>query len=201
MLAVGLTGGIGSGKTAVSDAFAHRGVPVIDTDVLARELVGPGEPALTEIVNLFGPACLDATGALDRGYMRQTVFADTALRRRLEAILHPRIHRAVRERLAALEAPYGLVVVPLLLEAGMADLFQRILVVDAPEALQVERVMRRDGVDSLQAQRMVAAQASRAQRLALADDVIENSGDLAELDTQVEALHRKYLALAAGKSA
>ena len=201
MLAVGLTGGIGSGKTAVSDAFARRGVPIIDTDVLARELVSPGQPALAEIVDQFGPACLDAAGRLDRSYLRQAVFADPLLRQRLEAILHPRILQAARDRLTALDTPYCLVVIPLLVETRLTDLFHRTLVVDVPEALQVQRVMARDGVDREQAQRILAAQTTRTQRLALADDTIDNSGDLRELDARVAALHNKYLTLAAHRSA
>ena len=195
MLVVGLTGGIGSGKTAVSDAFQRRGIPVIDTDILARELVKPGQPALAEIVAAFGSACLDASGALNRGYLRQTVFADPAQRRRLEAILHPRIRRALAERLATLTASYCLVVVPLLIETAMADLFHRILVVDIPENLQVQRVMARDYVDETHARGIISAQATRAQRLALAHDVLDNSGSLREIEDQVAALHEKYLAL------
>jgi len=197
MLVVALTGGIGSGKTAVSDAFARRGTPVIDTDMLARELVSPGQPALADIAAQFGADCLDATGALDRAYMRRVVFADPARRKRLEAILHPRIRQAVHIRLAALDHPYCLVVIPLLVETGMTDLAQRILVVDAPEAVQIRRVMQRDAVDETQARRILAAQADRSRRLALADDVIENSGTLSELDANVATLHEKYLALAA----
>lgn len=196
MLVVGLTGGIGSGKTAVSNAFARLGVPVIDTDVLAREVVRPGQPALAEIAEQFGPQCLDATSALDRSYLRRVVFADPGLRERLEAILHPRIRQALRERLAALAAPYCLVVVPLLVETGMATLVQRILVVDVPESVQVQRVMARDGVNETEARRVLAAQATRAQRLAAADDVIDNSSsDLAALAAQVAFLHQRYLAL------
>lgn len=196
MLIIGLTGGIGSGKTAVSDAFARRGAPIIDTDLIAREVVAPGQPALAEIVTQFGPACVDSQGGLDRAYLRQVVFAEPALRRRLESILHPRIRQALRERLAAIKTPYCLVVVPLLVETGMTDMAHRILVVDVPAAFQIQRVMARDNVTEDQARRVLAAQASRAQRLALADDVIDNSGDLASLDAQVAALHEKYIVLA-----
>lgn len=196
MLIIGLTGGIGSGKTAVSDAFARRGAPVIDTDIIAREVVAPGQPALAEIVAQFGPACVDSQGSLDRAYLRQVVFAEPALRRRLESILHPRIRQALRERLTVIKAPYCLVVVPLLVETGMTDMADRILVVDVPAAFQIQRVMARDNVTEDQARHVLAAQASRAQRLALADDVIDNSGDLASLDVQVAALHQKYIAIA-----
>lgn len=197
MLTVALTGGIGSGKTAVSDAFGRRGVPVIDTDVLARELVKPGQPALREIVAEFGPACLEASGGLDRAYLRRVVFADPERRKRLEAILHPRIHFAVQDRLTELNAPYCLIVIPLLVESGMTDLAQRILVVDVPESVQIERVMDRDDVDEKQARRILDAQASRSERLAVATEVIDNSGDLASLEEQIDDLHQKYLRLAA----
>ena len=196
MLIIGLTGGIGSGKTAVSDAFAKRGVPIIDTDLIAREVVTPDQPALAEIVAQFGPACVDSQGRLDRAYLRRVVFAEPALRHRLENILHPRIGQALRERLAVIKASYCLVVVPLLVETGMTDMAHRILVVDVPEAFQIQRVMARDKVTEDQARRVISAQASRAQRLALADDVIDNSKDLATLDIQVAALHEKYIALA-----
>ncbi len=196
MLLIGLTGGIGSGKTVVSDAFQRHGVPVIDTDILARELVKPGQPALAEIIATFGPASLDASGALDRSYLRQTVFADPAQRKRLEAILHPRIRQALAERLVTLTASYCLVVVPLLTETAMAGLFHRILVIDIPENVQVQRVMARDHVDEAHAQRILSAQATQAQRLALAHEVLDNSGSLKSMEDQVTALHQRYLALA-----
>lgn len=196
MLVIGLTGGIGSGKTAVSDAFARRSVPVIDTDVLAREVVRPGQPAVAKIVDAFGPACLDADGSLDRSYLRRHIFAEPTLRKRLEAIVHPRIRQAMQARIAGLTAPYCIVVVPLLTETGMADLFARILVVDVPEAIQIQRVMVRDKVDENHARRILAAQASRDQRLELADDVITNNASFDALKQKVEALHRYYLNLA-----
>ena len=196
MLVVGLTGGIGSGKTAVSDRFAAYGVPIIDTDVLARELVESGQPALTEIAAAFGPDCLDAGGGLDRSRLRERVFADAEGRRRLEAILHHRIHTLAQQRIAALSTAYCLVVIPLLAETGMTDLIDRVLVVDAPEAEQLRRVMVRDRSDEVQARRILAAQADREQRLALADEVVENSGDFAALDRQVATLHQRYLTLA-----
>lgn len=197
MLVIGLTGGIGSGKTAVSDRFARLDAPIIDTDLLARELVEPGQPALAGIVAEFGPDCLDSDGRLQRSRLRGRVFADPTGRRRLEAILHPRIHALARERIARLTAPYGLLVIPLLAETGMTDLVDRVLVVDAPEAEQIRRVMARDGIDAIQARCILAAQANRSQRLALADDVLENTGDLDELDRQVAALHQYYSTLAA----
>jgi len=199
LLAIALTGGIGSGKTAVSQAFARHGVPVIDTDVLAREVVEPGRPALQDIVAAFGDDCLDATGALDRAYLRRVIFADAGRRQQLEAILHPRILQTLRERLALIQAPYCLVAVPLLVETGLDRQFERILVVDAPEEVQIGRVMARDRVDADQARRILAHQASRTQRLAVADDVIVNTGTLAELEDKVAELHRQYLALASGR--
>lgn len=199
MLVVGLTGGIGSGKTAVSDRFARYGVPIIDTDLLARELVEPGQPALTEIATAFGLDCLDGAGRLDRACLRERVFADASGRRRLEAILHPQIRALSRQRLAQLTAPYSLLVIPLLAETGMTDWIDRVLVVDAPEAERLRRVMARDQTDEEQARRILAAQASREQRLALADEVVENSGDFAALDRQVSTLHQHYLTLACSR--
>lgn len=201
MLVIGLTGGVGSGKTAVSDRFAQRGVPVVDTDLLARELVEPGQPALLDIVAEFGPDCLDEKGRLRRNLLRERVFADPDGRRRLEAILHPRIRALMRARIAELVAPYCLVVIPLLVETGMIDVADRVLVVDASEAEQIRRVMARDGASEKQARRILAAQASRDQRLALADDILENVGDLDALSRQVAALHEHYLALASAKIA
>jgi dephospho-CoA kinase len=196
MLVVGLTGGIGSGKTAVSDRFAAYGVPIIDTDVLARELVEPGQPALAEIAAAFGPECLDEAGGLNRPRLRERIFADASGRQQLEAILHPRIRALARQRIASLTTPYCLLVIPLLVETGMTDLINRVLVVDAPETEQLRRVMARDQTDEEQARRILAAQAGREQRLALAHEIVENSGDFAELDRQVAALHQHYLTLA-----
>lgn len=195
MRVIGLTGGIGSGKTAASDAFARHGVPVIDTDDIARELVQPGRPALAEITRRFGADCLNSDDGLDRRALRQRVFADPRARRDLEAILHPRIRAEVQARIAALDAPYCLVVVPLLVEhPEFRSLMDRILVVDVPEVQQIERVMRRDGVDETQARAVLAAQVDRMDRLAIADDLIDNSADPAALETQVATLHARYLA-------
>ena len=148
MLRIGLTGGIGSGKSTVAALFAHRGIPVIDTDVIARELVGPGQPALAEIAREFGNDLVTANGELDRGRLRQRVFDDPAARRRLEAILHPRIRAAVQQRLAALDTPYCLIVIPLLVETKFDEFVDRVLVVDVDEEYQRERTSRRDGVSS-----------------------------------------------------
>jgi dephospho-CoA kinase len=195
MLRIGLTGGIGSGKSAVAERFAARGVPVIDTDVVAREVVAPGEPALAEIVAAFGPDVLDEQGRLDRRRLRERVFADAAARRQLESILHPRIRAAVQQRIEALSAPYCIIVVPLLIETGFGPV-DRVLVVDVDETQQIERTRQRDRVSAESVRRIMEAQASRSERLARADDVIDNNGGLEALDRQVEALHRRYLALA-----
>ncbi len=196
MLRVGLTGGIGSGKSTVADFFAARGVPVIDTDELARELVRPGEAAHTEIVRQFGPDVLDTSGALDRGKMRNRVFNDPMQRKRLEAILHPRIRAEVQQQLASFNAPYAIIAVPLLIETGGGDLVDRILVVDCDESLQVQRVAARSGLEPAEVRRIMTAQASRKERLAHADDVIENNADLVQLEKQVTRLHERYLTLA-----
>ena len=196
MFTVGLTGGIGSGKSTVADFFAARHVPVIDTDVIARELTAPGGAALGEIRASFGDAMLP-DGKLDRARLRRRVFADPGARRQLEAILHPRIHQAVEQALAAQAAPYALVVIPLLVESGgYRDLLDRVLVVDCPEALQVTRVTARSGLTEDEVRAILAAQATRAERLAIADDVIVNSASPAAIEREVAALHQRYLALA-----
>ncbi len=195
-LRVALTGGIASGKTAVADAFAARGVPVIDTDDLAREVVRPGMPALAAVTAAFGAGVLLPSGELDRRGLRELVFADPARRRALEAILHPAIRAALEARLDAVEAPYTIIGIPLLAETGGRDRFDRVLLVDVPPALQKSRLMSRDGDSAAQAEAILASQASRAERLAIADDRIENTGSLAALDAAVEGLHAKYLAAA-----
>lgn len=200
MLVVGLTGGIGSGKTAVSNRFAFHGVPVIDTDQLARELVEPGQPALREIAATFGLDCVDDRGRLRRDYLREQIFADPAGRRQLEAILHPRIRTAMQAQIAALTTPYCIVVIPLLVETGMAESVDRILVVDVSENEQIRRVMHRDNASEAQVRRILAAQATRTQRLARANEVLENHGDLDWLNQQVAILHERYMAIAAVKN-
>lgn len=188
-----LTGGIASGKTAVSDRFARLGVPVIDTDQIAREVVQPGEAALDEVVLAFGEAVLTADGQLDRPRMRDLIFHDAERRKQLEAILHPAIAERARQRIRATRAPYCILVVPLLAETGFFSWADRVLLVDAGEETQVQRLMARDRTTREQALAALKAQASRAERRALADDVIDNSGALDDLDAKVEALHRKYL--------
>ena len=196
MLIVGLTGGIGSGKTTVSDVFARLGVPVIDTDILARGLVVRGQPALNAIVERFGSEYLDESGNLNRNQLRKRIFADPIARQHLEAILHPAIRSELRRQLMALEALYCIVVVPLLLETGMTDMVHRVLVVDIPETLQLSRVISRDSVDETQARRILAAQVKRNERLARADDIIDNRGGLTDLEHQITTLHHQYQALA-----
>lgn len=197
MLTIGLTGGIGSGKSTVSTLFAELGVPVIDADVVAREVVKPGEPALDEIAARFGQEILNPDGSLNRTNLRELIFADPQARRDLETILHPRIRSRMAEQLSALETPYALLSIPLLVESGHAYNLDRVLVVDLPEDQQIQRVCQRDNSSREQTVAILKAQCSRQERLAIADDVIENSGDLAALKEQVLALHQKYLALSA----
>ena len=195
-MVVALTGGIAAGKTAVTRRFEALGVHVHDADVAAREVIEPGTPGLAEVVAAFGTAALDNSGRLDRAAMRQRVFADPAARRTLEAIIHPRVRRWLHERARAERGPYCLLAIPLLAEnIEHYRWVDRVLLVDAPEPVQIERLIARDGIDETLARRMLAHQASRTERLALADDVIENSGDEAALDTAVAGLHRRYLAL------
>ena len=195
-LKIGLTGGIGSGKTAVSDRFQALGADVIDTDILSRELVAPGQPALDEITAAFGADMLDADGRLDRAALRRLVFANPPMRAELEAILHPRIRAEMLRRVADSSAPYVVFVIPLLIEAGQQALVDRILLVDAPETLQRQRVAARDGIDDAHIDQVLAAQTDRQTRLQHADDVIRNDGSLANLEAQVDALHEKYRRLA-----
>lgn len=196
MLKIGLTGGIASGKSAAAQRFAALGIPVIDADELAREAVAPGSDGLQAVVEAFGPDILAGDGSLDRRRMRRQVFEDPGARRRLEAIVHPLVRTLLDERLATQQAPYTIVAVPLLVESGLAEAMDRVLVVDAPEELQIRRLMERDGETETGARRMLEAQASRSERLAAADDVIINDGTLEQLDTSVRDQHRRYLALA-----
>ncbi|MCL2345708.1 MAG: dephospho-CoA kinase [Desulfobulbus sp.] len=194
---IGLTGGIGSGKSRVGDLFAERGATLVDADAIAHELTGPGGAAMPALLAEFGPQAADARGALDRAAMRRLVFADPERRQRLEAILHPLIRQESTRRCQAATTPYVMVAVPLLVEGGghRGDHYWRILVVDCPEELQIARVMARNGHDEPAVRAIMAAQATRAERLAAADDVIVNDGDLATLAARVDALHRNYLRL------
>lgn len=195
---VGLSGGIGSGKSAAADHFAELGAAVIDTDAIAHRLTGPAGAAMPAIAAAFGPERIAADGSLDRAAMRALVFAQPDARRRLEGILHPMI-RAESERLVGQTAArYVILAVPLLIESGSyRERCDRICIVDCPESLQIERVMQRSGLAEAQVRAIMQAQASRAQRLAAADDVLDNSGTLVALHTQVDALHLRYLAAAA----
>lgn len=197
MFRVALTGGIASGKTTVSDLFAELGVEVIDTDIIARELVAPDTPLLAEMVQEFGEHIIDDTGNLDRAKMRRQIFSDDRQRQRLEAILHPRIMNQAENRAQRASGRYCLVVIPLLVETGLKDWAEHVLVVDVPRAVQIERVMRRDDLPRTEAEKMLDAQASREQRLAVADDVICNDGDPSDLPPRVANLHDKYSRLAA----
>lgn len=197
MLRVGLTGGIASGKSTVAELFARRGVPVIDADRIAHRLSEPGQPGYRAILALLGPAVLDAAGRIDRRRVRDRVFRDAALRRRLEAALHPLIRTEMqREAARHAAAPYALLVIPLLVEAGQRDLVDRVLVVDADDALRLAWLCERDAMEPDAARRIMAAQADRPARRAAADDWLENTGDPQALEAAVDALHRKYLALA-----
>lgn len=201
MFAVGLTGGIGSGKSTVAELFAELGVTVIDTDVIARELTVPDSAALKAIQDAFGSAVVRADGSMDRARLRRRVFADPEARRTLETILHPRIRQAVTRALAGLPAPYALIVIPLLVETGAyAEMLDRVLVVDCPVETQIARVMARNDFTRAEVEAVLAAQAERAARRAAADDVIDNTGSPAQLREHVRALHARYMAQAAAAS-
>ena len=199
MLAIGLTGGIGSGKSTAASFFAKQGVPIIDTDAIARQLVAPGQPAYTEIVNTFGEAILDKERQLDRKRLRDHVFDNVAERKRLEAILHPRIREEVRKQLSALDAPYCIIIIPLLIEAKFTDLVDRILVIDADEEQQILRAGKRSGMSEPEIRKIMAAQIDRADRLKQADDVILNNAIMKYLEDEVARLHDRYLSLAREK--
>lgn len=193
---VGLTGGIGSGKSAVSDLFAKLGIDVVDADIVAREVVAPGQPALKEIVNRFGQTILTQDGALDRPKLRQIVFDHSAHKQWLDNLLHPAIRKAMNEQLAQSTTPYVIFSVPLLVENQLDAMANRVLVVDCDEDTQLARALRRDNSNEDTIRAIMAAQATRPQRLAKADDVIDNNGSLSALPAVVEKLHQKYLKLA-----
>ena len=198
---IGLTGGIGSGKTTVANAFAALGAAVVDVDQIAHALTQAEGAAMVKIRQQFGAGVIASSGALDRAAMRQLVFTDPKARNQLEAILHPMIATQTRETLIAADGPYRIVVVPLLVEKGnWLDQVDRVLVVDCPESLQVERVMQRSALTQSQVQAIMAAQASRAQRLEHADDIIENAAQPEAILAQVATLHRRYLELNAERS-
>jgi dephospho-CoA kinase len=195
-LRVGLTGGVGSGKSTVSEMFAALGVPLIDADEISRDVAKPGGAAFDDVVRLFGTEAVSADGDLRRDHIRRLVFEDPGLRRRLESIIHPLVAEEIRRRAGRIRHSYCLISIPLLVETGMRETVDRVLVVDCPEELQVERTSRRDSIEAAQVLRMMQAQAGRADRLAAADDVISNDRDTDHLRKQVEALHERYLLLA-----
>jgi dephospho-CoA kinase len=196
MYRVGLTGGVACGKTTVADMFASLGAGIVDTDAIAREIVAPESAALTAIAAEFGAEIVDPSGHLDRAALRRIVFADAERRQALECILHPRIRERTLARIATLRAPYALVVVPLLFETDFHKLVDRTLVVDCPTDMQLARLLSRDDIDERTARGMLAAQLHRDIRLARADDVVDNGGDLDSTRAQVERLHERYLELA-----
>lgn len=195
VLRIGLTGGIASGKSLVADMFAKLGIPVIDTDKIARQVVARGQPALAEVTAEFGARILTPEGELDRASLRQIVFQDEPLRRRLEAIVHPRIREMTLQASETAGGPYQVLVVPLLIESDFQQLVDRILVVDCPESVQRERLLVRDTETPEQVERMMDAQLSRSRRLEAANDIIDNSGTQDATRRQVETLHRKFLGI------
>jgi dephospho-CoA kinase len=196
---VALTGGIASGKTTVANLFAELGIPLVDSDVIARQVVEPGQPALAEVAKAFGPDVLDTAGRLDRRRMRERIFTDPTAKRRLEAILHPAIRAEMERQSRVAGGPYQVLVIPLLTEGRRRDHVDRVLLVDVPEELQVQRLMMRDDVTHQQAEASLSAQATRAERLAMADDMVRNTGRVEDLRDEVARLHQKYLALAAAR--
>ena len=196
-LRVGLTGGIGSGKSTVERYFQELGAPTIDADAISRRVAEPGQPAFADLVALFGPEVVDDSGRLRRPLMRERAFKDLALKKRLEAVIHPLVRQEIQAFIDSADGPYCVICVPLLLETGGARTrMDRILVVDAPEALQASRASRRDQADAAQIRQIIAAQIPREERLRAADDVISNDGSLENLKLQVKRLHYKYLELA-----
>jgi dephospho-CoA kinase len=195
---VALTGGIASGKSTVANLFAELGVPVIDTDVIAREVVEPGQPALAAVVDALGREVLGSDGRIDRRRLRERIFADPDARRRLEGILHPAIRQELERQSREAGGAYQVLVIPLLAEGKRRDHVDRVLLVDVPEALQVERLTSRDGVTPEQARASLDAQATRAERLAMADDIVRNTGRVDDLREKVAELHAIYTRLATG---
>ncbi|MEW7977677.1 MAG: dephospho-CoA kinase [Candidatus Sedimenticola endophacoides] len=199
MLVIGLTGGIASGKSTVTELFQTHGVPVIDADLVAHELTQPGQPALDAIHRHFGDAILQADGTLDRRALRHLVFDNPAEKQWIEQLLHPLIWRSMQHKLEQIESPYCILSIPLLVESAALDRVERILVVDCPEALQVQRVCVRDGCTRQQAQAIIDSQASRKERLAVTNDLITNTSTQSHLEDEIARLHQKYLDLARQK--
>jgi dephospho-CoA kinase len=196
MFTIGLTGGIGSGKSTVSAIFQALGVPVIDSDIIARAVVEPGEPGLDAIIARFGRDTLHPDGSLNRQYLRNLVFADATARHDLEQILHPLIRKRSQEHLEVLDTPYAILSIPLLVETGQAGTVDRVLVVDCPEQMQIERICSRDAISIDKAKAVLAAQCSRSQRLQVADDIIDNSQSIEAVTEIAKSLHQLYLSLA-----
>jgi dephospho-CoA kinase len=200
-LRIGLTGGIASGKSTVAHLFSERGVPVIGADEAARAVVAKGRPGLAAVIERFGPAVLGPDDELDRRALRNIIFSDAAQRKALEQILHPLIQADMEQRAATVTAPYLIMEIPLLVEGGKLDRVDRILVVDVDEDIQLQRVMARDSSTMDHARAILSAQAARADRLKVADDVLPNLGTVADLRRAVDSLHSKYLAFAAAYAA
>ena len=196
---LGLTGGIGSGKSAAAEHFAALGVHVVDADHAARWVVEPGRPALSQIAEHFGEQVLQADGQLNRGALRTLIFSEPEQRRWLEALLHPLIREAIADNLAQAQSPYAILVSPLLIESGQYTTTQRVLVIDVPQALQIQRTLKRDNTSEEQVHAILKVQASREDRLRHADDVLTNDRDLEALKTEVERLHHFYLTLSGGQ--
>lgn len=197
MLRIGLTGGIGCGKSTVCEVFREYGIPVIDSDIIARELVEPETPALQQIVNLFGEQVLQQDGSLNRAKMRELVFNNRQQREQLESLLHPLIHQEMLRQLAAIKTPYVIIAIPLLLEKGWQRQLDRVVVVDCSEEQQRDRAAQRDGSSMQTINQIIASQISRDNRLRAADDIIDNSRSLESLRSQIQRLHHHYLTLAA----
>ena len=195
MLVIGLTGGIGSGKSTVAEMFESLGVPIIDMDRIARQIVEPGQPALTQIKQAFGEKIVAASGQLNRQQLSKIIFDSAKKRQQLEAILHPLIRQETARQLAELKSPYCIVVIPLLLESEQRSLVDRVLVVDVPESLQITRTMQRDGISAAQVRKILAAQVGRDSRLNAADDVIDNSAAMEDIRHRVDELDQQYRAL------
>ena len=195
MLVIGLTGGIGSGKSTVAEMFESLGVPIIDMDRIARQIVEPGQPALTQIKQAFGEKIVAASGQLNRQQLSKIIFDSAERRHQLEAILHPLIRQETTRQLAELKSPYCIVVIPLLLESEQRSLVDRVLVVDVPESLQITRTMQRDGISAAQVRKILAAQVGRDSRLNAADDVIDNSAAMEDIRHRVDELDQQYRAL------
>ncbi|MEL0082818.1 MAG: dephospho-CoA kinase [Gammaproteobacteria bacterium] len=199
-LIIGLTGGIACGKTTASDFFADKGVEIVDADLVAREVVEPGQPGLTQVVDAFGESILQDDGALDRQKMRDIVFADEHKRKLLESILHPLIRQRLKQQLAQAQGAYVIFSVPLLVESGMNQLADRVLVIDVSDEAQLLRLIERDGASRQQAEAIIAAQISRDLRNDAADDIIDNSGSLEHFLKQLESCHQRYVRLSAKRA-